>query len=382
MRRAVPRLMAVAVAATAVAVSMTTAASAANTWAVQSVSLPSTALRAADMAGVSCTTATNCEAVINTDTAEPAAAQWNGTSWVSQTLPLVNGDQEVESVSCASSAVCMTVGGNFNNTGFADIWNGSAWLAMAPVPESGLNGVSCPSVRYCMAVGTTSVDETNEPAAAKWNGTVWKNVPVPAPVVTIDGGSLKSVSCVSITNCVAVGQTSEGTGATPIAYTWNGTSWTQQTLPPPPAGASGPELSGVSCSSATNCMAVGDADGAGDGGNTLFADQWNGSTWTQQSPLPLPVGTVVSLLTGVSCVSSRCTAVGWSYPAAGASYKNRHALAEYFNGTSWAVQQTALPNAHQFLAAVSCVAIRTCTAVGTSITQTTPPVSLPLAEQD
>jgi hypothetical protein len=376
MHRAVPSFLAVAVASTAIVVGMTTAASAASTWVVQPVPLPS-GTTTANMTGVSCTSATNCEAVMTAEQAEPEAVRWNGTSWHKQVLPGTDGALS-GSISCAASTTCITVGETFNDTSFADWWNGSVWLAMAPVPGSALNGVSCPSVRYCVAVG----DETGEPFAAKWNGTIWKSMTVPPPVGTTSGGSLSSVSCTGIIRCVAVGQIGDGTGSTTLAYAWNGTSWTQQTLPAPPAGAVGPQLNAVSCSSATNCMAVGDADGDGGGGNTLFAEHWNGSIWTQQGPLPLPIGTVVSLLTGVSCKKLRCTAVGWSFPAAGTTYKNRHALAEYFNGTTWAIQPTAQPNAHQYLSAVSCVAIRTCTAVGTSITKTPHPNQLPLAEQD
>jgi hypothetical protein len=382
MRRSVPRFITVTVAVTAVAVGMTTAASAASTWAVQSVPFPSTAFFSAEMAGVSCTFATSCEAVMNTDTAEPAAARWNGTSWKDQIFPAAAEDEEVHGVSCADSTTCLAVGETFEGTSLADIWNGSVWQAMAPPPGDALNGISCLSALFCVAVGTNGVSGTAEPFAAKWNGTAWKSMTVPEPTGTTLGGSLLSVSCTAITKCVAVGESAYGTAGSTMAYTLSGATWTQQTLAAPPPGAVGTQLTGVSCSSATNCMAVGDADGDGDGGNTLFAEQWNGSTWTQQGPLPLPAGTTYSLLGGVSCQASRCTAVGYSFPAKGATIKNRHALAEYFNGTGWAVQATALPNAHQSLAAVSCVAIRTCTAVGFSITQTPRRNELPLAEQD
>jgi hypothetical protein len=362
-----------AVAATAVAVGMTTAASAADNWVVQSVPPISSTLGAAQMVAVSCTFATSCEAIINTNAEEPVAAKWNGTSWKLQTLPTGG---EAGAISCASTKTCVAMAGSG-----ANLWNGSVWQAMA---GGAGYGVSCPSVRYCVSVGTQEVSGTPEPSAAKWNGTVWKTMTVPPPTVTQGGGGiLQSVSCTAITNCVAVGETSFDVGpVTPIAYRWNGTSWTQTTLPAPPAGEETPELNSVSCSSATDCMAVGDDDGGGDGGNTLFADQWNGSTWTGYGPLPLPAGTKYSELGGVSCKASRCTAVGDSFPAKGASYKNDHALAEYFNGTSWAVQATALPNAHQYLFAVSCVAVRTCTAVGESITKSTRPTESPLAEQD
>src|SRR5579875_2261649 len=215
MRRAGSRLLGLAVAGTAIAVGLTTAASAANTWTVQSVPFPTTALRSADLVGVSCTSAASCEAVFTTDAAEPQAAKWNGTQWKLQTLP-AREDQYPSSVSCAAATTCVAVGG-----GFADWWNGTTWLAMA---SQGGAGVSCPSVRYCVAVGSQESGDTPQPYAAKWNGTIWKDMTVPP--ITGEGGGLNSISCTGITSCIAVGQTSFGPVA-PIAYSWNGTAWTQ-----------------------------------------------------------------------------------------------------------------------------------------------------------
>jgi hypothetical protein len=50
----------------------------------------------------------------------------------------------------------------------------------------------------------------------------------PRPPGSNPGASLGGVSCVSATFCVAVGSTSSG----PLAYACDGTGWTMMTLPP------------------------------------------------------------------------------------------------------------------------------------------------------
>lgn len=68
-------------------------------------------------------------------------------------------------------------------------------------------------------------------------------------------GELPGVSCGSAS--AAVGHSTTSTGRTvTLAEWWNGTSWAIQTTPNP-TGALGSELSAVSCSSASACIAVG-----------------------------------------------------------------------------------------------------------------------------
>jgi hypothetical protein len=84
-------------------------------------------------------------------------------------------------------------------------------------------------------------------------------------------------------------------------------------------------LNGVSCASASACTAVGDYNN-GTTGVTL-AERWTGTTWSIQHT-PNPTGASFILMTGVSCTSaSACTAVG--------GYNNRTAgvtLAERWTG--------------------------------------------------
>jgi hypothetical protein len=92
-----------------------------------------------------------------------------------------------------------------------------------------------------------------------------------------------------------------------------------------------------------------------------LAERWNGSTWALTA-VPLPSGGVNGVLNGISCASATaCTAAGWWNKGNGNS-----ALIDVWNGSIWAIRQTAAPVDHKTFDAISCTAVRTCTAVGVS----------------
>jgi hypothetical protein len=172
---------------------------------------------------------------------------------------------------------------------------------------------------------------------------------------------LNGVSCASATACMAVGEyftTYPSAGGT-LAESWDGTSWTIPSTPNP-TGASDSVLEAVSCTSANACTAVGYANQAGTG--VTLAERWDGTSWTIQST-PNPDGATRSGLSGVSCTSpSACTAVGGYTNQAGTGVT----LAERWDGTSWTIQPTPNPTSVSAagLNAVSCSSASACTAVG------------------
>ena len=157
--------------------------------------------------------------------------------------------------------------------------------------------------------------------------------------------------CTSASAFIAVGQRIDRTGAeATLAERWNGTAWSVLKMPNPP-GTRGITLAGVSCTSPSFCMAVGNTVTATD--NPPPTEMWNGSTWSIQ-PTPDVSG---AQFNGVSCTApTACTLVGSSGSA----------LAERWNGTSWSVQQVPAPpnGVHRLLHDVSCVTPGGCTAVG------------------
>jgi hypothetical protein len=134
----------------------------------------------------------------------------------------------------------------------------------------------------------------------------------------------------------------------------------------PSANALAPRghLSGVSCASAGACIAVGHHKN-GAGTEVALAERWDGTSWAIQT-IPNPPGALTSSLSGVSCVSADvCTAVGDYVNGDGTQVT----LAERWDGTGWAIQATPNPHGarHNYesgFQGVSCVSAGRCTAVG------------------
>src|SRR5207302_1280382 len=134
------------------------------------------------------------------------------------------------------------------------------------------------------------------------------------------GGLLTGVTCASGSQCWAVGYNNPTPGGgvhQTVIEQWNGTSWTIVTSPNTSPNQYN-ELHGVTCSSASDCWAVGFSDN----GNAFFGEplqtlieHWNGSSWAiVTSPNN---GTATNLLNGVTCVSaSQCLAVGFYFNGA------------------------------------------------------------------
>ena len=87
----------------------------------------------------------------------------------------------------------------------------AAVVVSSPNAGTGNNvllSVSCVSVSSCVAVGFTNTDSVFETLVMAWDGSVWSIVSSPN-AGTIDD-ELYSVSCVSVSDCVAVGSTYTG----------------------------------------------------------------------------------------------------------------------------------------------------------------------------
>ena len=143
-------------------------------------------------------------------------------------------------------------------------------------------------------------------------------------------------------------------GATGLVERIAGTKWTVQSTPTLSGGSA--FLGGVSCTSATACIAVGYSYTGAFGNREALSERWNGSTWTIL-PTPKPAGTTQSMLTGVSCTSSTaCTAVGGNLSG--------NILAERWDGSRWTIQPIPAPESGGEVHGVSCTTATACTAVG------------------
>ena len=190
------------------------------------------------------------------------------------------------------------------------------------------------------------------PGAAQAAAPTWSVVPTPdRPGVAVGG-----LSCVSASSCTAAGWFHSAVVGTPdqaLIQTWNGTTWS--VVSGADRGTGNNDLAAVTCRSATSCTAVGTYDNSSSLSQTLV-ETWNGATWSLASSPDN--GTGANALSGVSCASaSSCVAVG-SYAA------GTRALVESWNGSAWSVVSSPEPGVDDQLPGVSCVSAVSCTAAG------------------
>jgi hypothetical protein len=278
-----------------------------HSWTIQHPAKPAGAMPNS-LNAVSCTSASFCEAVgIATDTSGytiSLAEQWNGTAWTIQATPdpaeeISGARAAMHGVSCVSATFCEAVGSSSVNPGAAAwVWNGTSWTAQTIAGSSYLTSVSCPSADFCVAV-------SDDGDVNMWNGASWS-----AQSATAAGFSLLySVSCSSADFCEAVGYDSSSDSA----ETWNGSTWTAQPTPTP-AGGSSLDLNGVSCVTADRCETVGTYFSSSPFAQLTVAEKWNGTAWAVQTT-PNPANSTDNSLLGVWCTSAKsCTSVGFTEP--------------------------------------------------------------------
>jgi hypothetical protein len=362
------RTLTVIAGATALILGSAGLASASPAWSVQ----PTPVVPGSDLSGVSCASASDCEAVGGVESYPSAAERvlaeaWNGSTWTEQAVPSPAGatDAYLYAVSCASAEDCIAVGDYEVRQGpfrpFAEQWDGGTWT-LQPMPEpagsTDLSGVSCASATSCMAVGNwESGSGVTKTLAEYWDGSTWTILVTLSP--SRSDSNLQAVSCPAAGDCTAVGSHYKGRYLT-LAEHWNGTAWSVEPTPNS-SRTTDNFLNGVSCSSTAVCTAVGATLPPGPNGPEVpLAERWSGGQWKLQ-PIPSPANTKFDFLDGVWCASATaCTAVGQHDTANG----NFLSLAEHWDGTAWRLQPTAKPTGHQGLRAVWCTSASTCSAVG------------------
>jgi len=322
------------------------------------------------VAAVSCPTATTCIAVGTLDLPHAVsrlAERWDGKRWTALSTPNPTGaiSSQLTSVKCTSATNCIAVG-QYNT--LATItktlvmrWDGNKWSILSSPNGPGsavsvLAGVACASPTLCFAVGgyfVSTMDTSNElTLVEQWNGTSWSIVPSPNQPLAIDS-ALVGVTCTSTTNCFAVGSYDTQLVTSTLTERWDGAKWSIVSSPNP-KGSPDSQLSGVTCTSATNCFAVGV-------GHSTLIERWNGTIWGIVTSAN-PTGATGASLTGVSCPSaSRCVAVGTIF-----RQTVLQRLVETWNGAGWSLTSVPVPSGTKLstLSGVSCATTANCFAVG------------------
>jgi hypothetical protein len=204
-----------------------------------------------------------------------------------------------------------------------------------------LVSVSCPAVADCFAAGSYipgGRGQAFRPLIERFTGSAWSVMPVPAPRAGYT--QLSGVSCASATDCVAVGaQTTRARGTLAFAEIWNGSRWSIS-RPAVPPQTTRSELSAVSCAVSGTCLAVGFDNPSGREIAVNLAERWDGTGWTVVLSAPQPQ--LPTSLIGVSCVTATdCIAGGWTGARSPAA--TMFPLLKRWDGTGWQTMPSPHP---------------------------------------
>jgi hypothetical protein len=316
----------------------------------------------------------------STITSPPTVAP---TNWTNANAAAGSGSNQLNDVSCTTSTFCVAVGTeNLPGGGtLIEQWNGTTWTVVPSVNAPATTGdtltsVSCVGTTFCLAVGGS----TTGPAVAEtWNGTAWSFVSAAAPTGSTLT-NLSSVSCVSATTCEVLGTATVAGTNSIFGNQWNGTTLAATTAATPPvtSGTPLPSATGMDCVTASWCIAVGNGDTTPSAPGSSFSELWSGTAWVLLTT-PQPTIGLGSLLSSVSCAGvSFCQAVG-QVNLTGPLSQN---LIESWNGTQWTITATVpdtSATSNNTLTGVDCFSATTCSAVGSAAATSGPsPASLAL----
>jgi hypothetical protein len=177
-----------------------------------------------------------------------------GGSWRVSAAPIVATYEHLAAVDATGPADAWAVGSATSDIQSAPLvpltlhWNGSRWVSMT-LPGTGstaLTGVDARTPSDVWAVGSSSNANDAQPYVAHFDGISWRHVATPT---LAGGGQLTDVVALSPSTVVAVGRSN---GA-PLVLRWNGTSWTRESTP----GSSNPFITGAAAGGPNAVWAVG-----------------------------------------------------------------------------------------------------------------------------
>ncbi len=226
---------------------------------------------------------------------------WDGTSW-SIVSPASFPGVLYGVVALGPNDVWAVGTENYPGRGLIEHWDGTTWTATYLRFAALLRGLAAVGPRQIWAVGqrygrTDPFGDTT--LTMRFNGSAWSRVPSPNPLSgnSSDQNWLTSVSAVAASDVWAVGRDGNHDGG-PLDQTltehWDGARWTIVPSPDPGGSSQDNDLWGVAAVATGDVWAVG---GVGSflspAGSAPLAMHWDGSSWTQVS---VPAPTVGELL--------------------------------------------------------------------------------------
>jgi hypothetical protein len=213
---------------------------------------------------------------------------WNGITWTQQspaTSP--SGRDSAGMVYDAATGQVVLFGGSNGSSILGDTWtwNGTTWTQQSPAASPSARDF--PSMAYDAATGQVVLfggdGSTNSSGYLgdtwTWNGTTWtQQSPATSPSARYYDSMAYDAATAQV---VLFGGYNNGLlGDT---WTWNGTTWTQQSPAASPSARYLPIMAYDAASSKVVLF-------GGEGNSGLLGDtwSWNATTWSQQSPAASP----------------------------------------------------------------------------------------------
>jgi hypothetical protein len=230
---------------------------------------------------VTCLSTKNCYAVggfgmsSGTPAFKPLIEHWTNGKWTQLAgMPIPHGQESavLNAISCVSAKRCMAIGtsipnGKYFNHVYSVSFNGKKWSVVAiPQPYHQTysyaqgSDLSCPSAKECLMDGYAAPDADGRTNYSneiwRYHAKKWALLTVPKPVRTSAAG-LDDVTCVSTTECWAVGSafSSPGIDAAVLLRWTGGTSVSVVGVKQPKKRAN--VLDAVGCAAGGKCYTVG-----------------------------------------------------------------------------------------------------------------------------
>ena len=299
-----------------------------------------------DLYGISCPTATSCEAV-GANALDGQGIVVTVTNGSPGTPHTVSGTKAIRSVSCATPTTCEAVG---TGQGHGVVLSVTGGIPSTPEPVGDMStfeAISCFTASACQAGGRA--------------GTVGAVTSGPPTVSTVAGTtSVNGLACPDSTTCESVASTSNGKLNDVLVPLTGGIPGAFQVVPP---GTS--TFAGIACVSSSNCVAVGRGIRVANGRNTPEAVVLSVANGKPGKLTSVPSSSA-ALLQAVACGPSHgCEAVGTDGPLSAEGGATGHGV---FLSVTGGVPGTvdSVSGAPLVLNGIACPTANTCEAVGTT----------------
>ena len=318
---------------------------------------------------ISCPTSTDCLAVGQHNGAMILRSTNEGISWHTASLPpgfgLFRTAARVLVLSCPTSTECFAVGYGkgsviLHTTDGGNTWQGTSLPSYPGLSNGYLDAISCPTSTECLASGRGNIGYPRPAFLIETTdeGISWHTASLPSGL-GLSNGSLRAIYCPTSTECFAVGY---GKGSVVLRTTNGGNTW-QGTSLPSGFGLSLGNLDAISCPTSSDCFAVGRGYTSNNTSPAVLIETTDGGNTWQGTRLPSGLGLSLGYLYTISCsTSTECLAVGYG--------KGSVVLRTTNGGDTW--QGTSLPSgfglSNSNLNAISCPTSTECFAVGRGTT--------------